>query len=145
MRSKPADFAKGAFQMTHPTPMDEREIDGKIAELLFNWKFHLLNGKRYLQDITSTKTLAKGDEPLWVDWYGMVPRYSTDMAAAFQVVEAMRGLGYVTEISACVGYYGVRVVEDKTSIVKATRIIKTVADLPRAICECALIAVEVKG
>jgi hypothetical protein len=143
--------------MTHPTPIDEREIDKRICLEVTGWQWYQLKrdfnhhlGEKFLGRPTHEGLSIRHFEPahpdskLAVNWDIYVPRFSSDIAAAMQVVEAMRGLGYVTEISACVGYYGVRVVEDKTSIVKATRIIKTVADLSRVICECALIAVEEK-
>jgi hypothetical protein len=71
-----------------------RELDALIAEKVmgFKWRTSKHSGYRYLFPPGHRSNLftdSIGNEPLYGDWDDCVPAYSTDIAAAWQVVEKL--------------------------------------------------------
>lgn len=74
--------------------MDNRQIDIAIAEKVMGWK-GIKRGENPGFDYVGKKPLSDGQNSR--DNY-LIPPYSTDIAAAWQVVEKMRLLGWRFEI-----------------------------------------------
>lgn len=71
--------------------MDNREIDTLIAEKVFNWEL--------MTDTSMVKagflTYKRMSRALVMDWQEtLIPEFSTDISAAWQVVEKLKELGY---------------------------------------------------
>lgn len=80
------------------TKTTDREIDTALAERLFGWKWVAWKDQRYIvapdEGLRDNEIWAQGDEDVWVGGTREVPHYSTDIGAAWLVVEKMRADGY---------------------------------------------------
>ena len=86
-----------------------RELDVRIAELL-GWEHHSLAIAPMLmvppkpwgarRDLSEVRQLAGGGEEGPIPHLVSVPRFSTDIAAAWQVVEYLRSRGYGVRVDA---------------------------------------------
>jgi hypothetical protein len=82
-----------------------REMDAVIAEKVFAWRWIAHAWKdnptyRFIApptvEIGDRYSLASGLEPLYADWdrVAKLPKYSTDIADAWQIVEKLRLIGW---------------------------------------------------
>src|ERR1043165_7710045 len=77
--------------------MDDRQIDRQIGEKLFGWKWfarectYTHERKRYLVNperiLCEGESLATGEEPFWEGSDVFLPHYSTDIAAAWSIIQ----------------------------------------------------------
>jgi hypothetical protein len=71
-----------------------RVLDYFVAERVMGWLWVVTEGKRYLANPECTLPQATGEEPMWQGHYIFVPHYSTDMAAAFSILEHLLTQGH---------------------------------------------------
>jgi hypothetical protein len=122
-----------------------REVDAEIAERIMGavWRQNSTGTVRVLapleDEYLSQFPIATPELMLAGDWNRWIPEYSTSIAAAMQVVEAMRGSGCCVHIDAFPD------LEYKVAVRKETgECFNSDAEpfdaLPFAICRCALTA-----
>ena len=110
-----------------------REIDAQVAEKVLGWE---LTDPGFYRAATPSARFPNGtgNRP--------IPPYSTDIAAAFDVVEAMRGRGWFLELEN--GQDGLFIAEFLRWHGHCSPVSGESA-APAAICEAALAAVEGEG
>jgi|SRR6185503_6855714 len=127
------------------TTQVDRELDVLVAERVMGLDVYRHDGGDDLV-FTEDRDWADAGEPL-IDTGGnprKVPRYSTDIAAAFQVVEAILKRFRRFEIHALPDCYAVQV-EDGTDDINSYYVANVEAETaPLAICRAALAALGVE-
>jgi hypothetical protein len=133
-----------------------RETDALVAERVMGWAWQTKDGStRWLAPPAQCGDFgherpASGDEALegawWLeakpsDLHWIVPHYSTDIAAAWQVVESVVERGYMVTVVQ-EDDAAVRVYLDHPSQVEDLDEIGVAPTAPLAICRAALAAVE---
>lgn len=127
--------------------LSDAEIDVGVAEKVMGWTRKPRKGQLFpssdSQDEYHWQWAPPGKDPE-THWQKL-PDYSTDIAAAFEVVEKMRDLGCDVDIYALVdGVKKVNAVEiskDGSSEIIGS---SGTVSIPRAICEAALSALDSK-
>lgn len=127
-----------------------RELNAEIAVTMFGWEWRrsAVTGCRcvYAPNRAPSWMRETADltEPLVVDWdYGeWTPRYSTDIAAAWLVVERMFALGYNADVFTSTDGYGCDFTQYAHDTRFSARVDPREGGVPLAICLAALKAME---
>ena len=125
-----------------------RELDALVAERVMDWRWLVsqVSGRRALFPPDHAPEwfgrVADGSEPLTDQWDTRLPHYSTDIAAAWQVVEKMRERWPVVRLEVDVEGWRVEIHTDEGTPSYYRPVAEDYADTwPLAICRVALKAV----
>ena len=121
-----------------------RELDALVAERVMGWgdiSLHPMMDSDWWGMPSGPATAIQGAVG-WLYTHEKVPNYSTDIAAAWEVVEAVRGRGWSLSLGEGMSGYGDAVVW-MVDFYKGNRICLSAngPDVPLAICRAALLAV----
>lgn len=111
-----------------------RELDALIAEKVMNRPIYVAHdGTPHFADLSPKKRDGRVVETP----YSIVPSYSTNIAAAWEVVEKMRSLGFTLSLTDWGDKYSVTFVKDNTAMSCVTE-----KEFPLAVGASALEAIE---
>jgi len=103
------------------------ELDWLVAKHIMGWK----EGQKILESLSGVGIL--GEKAL--------PRYSTDIAAAWEIVENRRRWGWTWKMTGITGHWRVALYDEGFNFLAEAR----AAELTVAICRAALLAVMEVG
>lgn len=117
-----------------------REMDALVAQQLFGWMFIASNFVHNLEYGTMIPPNGWKRDNFIPD---ECPHYSTDIAAAWEVVEKMRGMALAMTMGKGDDAYQCRIFDGRIAP-EAYRVLVSAETAPLAICRAALLAMESK-
>jgi len=121
-----------------------RELDALVAEKVMGWARHAVEFNNFQKVVVPPSWSNFGVYWLGRDIYEQVPAYSTEIEAAWQIVEQLQSHGLYIHIAALtVRGFATRVFADRAGDEPDKQIVYVDADTASlAICKAALLAVE---